>query len=438
MYTSYIGKRFVEIYNRKMKTDHTPESFFDTVYYDLFYDSDKFLFSPGNTPIFQLMASKKSHISEERIAARNKIKQKAEDYVHSHALQPDMSFAIGYGSSDDLGTTSGQISSIKMSLLADDVYASWIGAGLGIGIGGGQNLLIDHEDILWAIYEGWNVYRKFVNQTDGINNKIETWNGVWLKHRFSIAFNPQFPDSFRPVSVNNKGEAQMERPTWIEIFSMLSLRFGGTHLTAYVYQFSQTNTTVGFIQINLPEIKRLYEIYPVLFPESGIEPEELMKHFETAYGFITVCQAGIIGLKQLEPKDLRKYMSGGEKIPNEKNYEKSPITFTIYLSWIIAMLNNKEFLDLAVSTAKVLQTYAAGGGAGRKTRSNDIDELLKKKAKKDFIADLIPIMQNEPDIAEQLNDVANALHLDVPQDNVGYFITLLRFKYYLPINVLNS
>lgn len=438
MYTSYIGKRFVEIYNRKMNTHHTPESFFDTVYYELFYDSDKFLFSPGNTPIFQLMASKKSHISEERIAARNKIKEKAETYTNSHALQPDMSFAIGYGSSDDLGTTSGQITSIKMSLHADDVYASWIGAGLGIGIGGGQNLLIDHEEILWAIYEGWTIYRKFVNQTDGINNKIETWNGVWLKNRFSIAYNPQFPDSFRPVSVSKKGEMQMERPTWIEIFSMLSFRFGGSNLTAYVYQFSQTNTTIGFIQINLPEIKRLYEIYPVLFPNSGVEPEELMKHFETAYGFLRVCQAGVIGLRQLEPKDLRKYMSGGEKIPNEKNYEKSPITFTIYLSWIIAMLNNKEFLDLAVSTAKVLQNYAAGGGVGRKTRSNEVDSLLNTKVKKEFIALLINIIQNEPDIAEQLNDVANALHLDVPQDNVGYFITLLRFKYYLPTTILNS
>jgi len=425
-----------------MNTHHTPESFFDTVYYELFYDSDKFLFSPANTPIFQLMASKKSHISEERIAARNKIKEKAETYTNSHALQPDMSFAIGYGSSDDLGTTSGQITSIKMSLHADDVYASWIGAGLGIGIGGGQNLLIDHEEILWAIYEGWTIYRKFVNQTDGINNKIETWNGVWLKNRFSIAYNPQFPDSFRPVSVSKKGEMQMERPTWIEIFSMLSFRFGGSNLTAYVYQFSKMNTTIGFIQINLPEIKRLYEIYPVLFPDSIIEPEELMKNFETAYGFLRVCQNGVIGLRQLEPKDVFSTVSEIFLLYNipkikGKKAEKLRFFFThkysIYKSWVIAMLNNLQLSELSEEVTTVfIDFYQTNSTSTRNKRFQLVKTILESKSRTAFIKGLSELLtkdlSNEQVIV--LKDLKNQVVKNIPSDNLAFFIALLTFDFY--------
>lgn len=300
-------------------------------------------------------------------------------------------------------------------------------------------MLIDHEEILWAMYEGWELYRKWVNQTEGINNKIDTWNGVWLKHRLSESFNVSEPEyMFNPVSTGKDGEAKMERPSWVAMLLIFSLRYGGEVLSAYIYQFSQTNTTIGFIQLRLPEIKRVSHIYTELFAPSGVRVQTLAEEYETAVGFLHACENGVIGLRQLEPKDLKKYMPGGEKLPTTKDYEKSQITFSIYLTWIIAMLNNKEFLDLAVATASALHKYVAGGQRGKMTRPNEAEAVINAKSKKDFASSLTVIVENAPELAEELNVTLDAVHLDIPADNVVYFITLLRFKYALPEQILNS
>lgn len=434
MYTSHIGKRFVEIYNRRKNSEYTVKEFFETVFFPIFYGYPKFLNSPGNTPVFQLIISKKTGDAEERQKKKIEIDDKIEEYINSSALTPNMSFAIGYGPADDFGTTSGQITSLKLPVGAEEIYASWIGAGLGIGIAGGQNILFDHEEILWAIYEGWHIYRKLVNQTDEVDNKIDTWNGVWLAHRFSSGFIPDFPeDNLNAFSIGKNGEAKMDRPTWVELMMLLSLKFGGSALSAYVYVFSQTNTTVGFIQIFLPQIRRVPQIYDELFASSGIKTKSLAELYETEYGFIRACEYGTIGLRQMEPKGLKKYISasGGENLPTQKEYEKSTVQFNIYITWIVAMLNNKEFVNLAESTAKMLHKYAGGEKRAKTTRSNEVKEVINAKSKKAFIDALTVIVENEPTLAVECNTAVEAMHNDVPYENVQYFITLLKFKYSL-------
>lgn len=435
MYTSHIGKRFVALYNKKTNNTLTAKQFFDDIYFPLFFDNERLLQSPGNTPIFQLLVSKKTHVPEARQKAKLEIENKVKAYTNSAALLPDMSFALGYGSSDDMGTTSGQITNLKLPIEEEETYSSWIGAALGIGVAGGHNILLDNEEILWLLYEGWELYRKFTNQTEGISNKIETWNGLWLTKRLSADYNADMPEALIRISVKN-GINIMERPSWVMLMFMLSEKFGNSVLTAYVYQFSQTNTTIGFIHLLLKEVQYLSDIYTELFSETEANDQDFVEQYETAEGFARVCEHGTIGLRQLEPKDLKQYMPGGVKLLSVKEYEKNKIIYQIYYTWILAMLNNKEFLDLAVKTARALQKYVSEDKQSRRTRTNEIDSVINAKAKKEFTASLADLIEKDQTLSEELNPIVDAVHLNIPNDGVPYFITLVRFKYLLPENLL--
>ncbi len=105
-----------------------------------------------------------------------------------------MSIFVGSAAKDVAGTTSGQVSSINVLADKDEMYASWIGEALGIGVSGGIVMLIDEPEILWALYSGWKQYRTFLNQTPNVKDKqIETWNGQWLCHCFQPYFDKTYP-----------------------------------------------------------------------------------------------------------------------------------------------------------------------------------------------------------------------------------------------------
>ncbi|NJK84358.1 MAG: hypothetical protein HC912_11815 [Saprospiraceae bacterium] len=105
--------------------------------------------------------------------------------------EPNMAIFVGYAAKDTLGTTSGQLSSLKILIDEEEMYASWFGEALGIGVSGGFVMLIDKEEVLWALFEGWKYYRQYLQQTPQVKDKqIETWNGHWLAHTFDTQYNP--------------------------------------------------------------------------------------------------------------------------------------------------------------------------------------------------------------------------------------------------------
>lgn len=53
MYTSYIGKKFLKIYNEKMHTDISAEEFFDRIFFNLFFNDERHLIHVSNSPFFQ-------------------------------------------------------------------------------------------------------------------------------------------------------------------------------------------------------------------------------------------------------------------------------------------------------------------------------------------------------------------------------------------------
>jgi len=438
MYTSVIGQRFLEIYNKNRKKKLTAQEYFEKEYFPLFYDHSKYLQSPMNTPLFQVIAQKKTKDSKARKKAYNEIVEKIKSYGTGEEHTPDMSFALGFASADLSGTTSGQVTSMQLPFDEDEIYASWIGAGFGIGISGALNILIEGEEILEAIQEGWKFYREYVDENKGIENKVETWNGIWLTHRFSSNYKLNSPKAdFHPVNTGKDGNSKMDRPVWTSVLFTLSKIYPDQTLNAYIYSFGKMNRTIGFVRFNLLAVTKLSELYNALFGKNKIlGNKELSQVYESEYGFSTVCERfSMIGLQSFEPKDLRKYMSrnsNSNELTKINNDEKNKINYSIYITWMVAMLNNKDLLTLAEKAANAFREYEKGGKKGTVKRDNEIKELLSSRNRKELIDKLTEIIALDPKMSVVCNALVHSLMLDIAVDNIQLFVTLMRFKYALP------
>ncbi len=439
MYTSLIGKQFLELYNKTSKKKKlSVKEYFDKKHFSLFYDHPKYLQSPANTPLFQVIARKKTKSQSARSKAFNEIVEKIDSFSAANDSLPDMSFALGYPSADLLGTTSGQVTSLSLPFDADDMYASWIGAGFGIGIAGGLNILLDTPQVLNAVAEGWNLYREYVDENKGIENKVETWNGVWLTHRLDEKFRPKSPTAnFQPISPSKEGGAKMERPSWTSVLFALARTFPGQTLNAYVYSFGQMNRTIGFVRFALPEVQKLSEFYVALFGKNKLlSNKNLSEIYESEYGFSVACERfSMIGMRSFEPKDLRKFMPGRSdsgELPKFKTDEKSITNYSIYITWVVAMLDNKSLLELAEKAATMLQTYTKTSDRGKTGRPHLVKELLGSRTRKGLIDALAQVVEDDPTTADVSNNLVHAVMIDIPADNVPLFVTLMRFKYGMP------
>ena len=98
MYTSYIGKKYLELYNKQNDIKINAKQYFESELFPLFYDDVKYLQSPANTPLFRLIAQRKTHIPEERKKKKEEIAAKIDSFHLPRKKQADMSFAIGYPS----------------------------------------------------------------------------------------------------------------------------------------------------------------------------------------------------------------------------------------------------------------------------------------------------------------------------------------------------
>ena len=167
MVTTNIGKIFLQAYNVKYEKNYTAKDFFDKVFFPLVLDSPKYLQWVQNSPFVQMKQGQRVETltSEER---REKLSE-----FHEKILMgsQDASVALGYAASEEKGfaTTSGQVTNMELSITAEDVYLSWIGACLGLGVKGGISILFDQPALLLDIFEGWGVYRKLLDQHGMLN-----------------------------------------------------------------------------------------------------------------------------------------------------------------------------------------------------------------------------------------------------------------------------
>ncbi|MFN3380600.1 MAG: hypothetical protein ACK41O_14180, partial [Runella zeae] len=198
---------------------------------------------------------------------------------------------------------------------------------------------------------------------------------------------------------------------------------------------SQMNTTIGFISVELPAVRFLNDLYQQISRESSVikNTDSLETLYDTALGFQKACELGKIGIPALEPSHLREYMPSnrGEgkpfKAPKDDN-DPIIITYNLYQTWIIAMLNNQQLIELTKKIASVLKDFANQGDRSKTTKSRSVDELLKAQNRKQFIEQLAKMLEENKENADQFDQLTDTVVL-MPTTDFPLFIALLKLKY---------
>jgi len=437
MYTSYIGKKFLRIYKKKENKpeDYSAKEFFDEILFPIFFDDEKHLMHVHGSTFFQPVGKNDLKTGESESYFR--LKRLHQDVANNRISG---STYVGYAAGKIDQPTSGQVSSIDFNTQPEDIYASWIGEALSIGFSGGL-FLIDNETIMLNLFYGWSFYREYLNQTPNLKGRqIETWNGHWLAHCFSKDFDNNYPTTFFTLPIGaseeEKGIVSISTTSWVKIIFALARKFPLSTMTSYSYFLGKTNTTLGFINLYLPDIRRMYELRDKLFLDKRetILNDKEIETLEPFYRFNEACKMGTIGLKSIEPRGLREFMSKGTvDYASGKDYkfsdEKSFINYQLYKLWIIAMLNKTELLKLATDVASALsahETHDSKENRGKSEKSNQVKEILESKNLKYFIDCLTSLISK--DNAENFKEVVEQT-IKMPSDNFPLFATLIRFEY---------
>lgn len=435
MIAAKIGKIFLDAYNEKYQSSYTAKEFFIEKYYKIFFNHNKYMMSAGNSPLENPKISwDKMRIGQIPYETVKKRKERFEKIIEKIETKPaDASIAIGFPTLDFSAPTSGQITNMDLPLKKEEMYLSWIGSGFGIGVQSGKDglsLLFNNKQILLDLFEGWQVYREYLNSTPGLRgNQINTWNGQWVAHRYdNLSYDASNPTaSFNPFGTMKDGGMEVVTQSWTKVLVGIARTFPETSLTAYVYSLGQMNITVGFVPFELPRIRQPFELYKKYFGTTKREQVEQL--FGTAMGFTKACEMGSIGVNAMEPQGFRTCFLKGEIPKYNANDEEKSINFNTYLIWLIAMLNNEKLWDTSREIALQLIKYKAGAEKSRANRKTDVENLLSSTTSKQFLQNLVPLIEEEKEVANY-EEMGKLVHL-MPNDNFPYFSTLIRFQYAL-------
>lgn len=479
MITTLIGKTFLKAYNEKYGKSYSAKEFFEQEYFELFFNHPKYMQWVTNSPFVQGITTDDNgcygkEIGKEKISnlkvfeekynsavteygservstktertkgiikiiLRNDQIQRAERFSKFHSNieggARDGSIAIGYPAAeeDDFGTYSGLVTDIDLDTTSEDVYYSWVGAGLGIGIAGGYSIFINNPDILLSVFEGWKFYRKYLNDSslDKLaGNKINSWNGQWLTYRLGKDYDSIFDfstlESYGFFKID-KTDLVIETVNWSNLFFSLSYTYPQATLNSYICSLGDKNQTIGFIPIYLKAGKRLRDVFSQLF---HTEQPFNNKDFQSLFGMHIkrACELGNIGLHALRPESIKKYMEESKNISFKK--EEDNLIYQSYKTWLIAMIskNKEQITDYTGELAQLILRYRAGSTkTDRKNLINTV--LLEAKSKKGFIDALTEMVSGiDKSDLEALKNLKNEVHL-MTNEEFGYFSTLLKFDY---------
>ena len=436
MYTETIGRKILNIWREETeRPEATAREYFDEVFFPLMFDHDHQLLFANNSPFAQ--NSNKNLLLES--SGRRKVLQELHQKIFEAAekrLSP-ANLHMGGSAIESSATTSGMLSNIETDFEIEHFYMSWIGLAAAIGTDG-YNLLIDDNSVLRRTIIGWRYYRTYLSQTKGLKGRqIQTWNAWWLIISGETSFSPERPfdllggDDF----ISGKaGSWKLKTAGWIKVVFALSSLMGGAHTTAYVFNFGQSNTSVGFIGLRLNEVDHLVELYEELFGEGlgAVARERMVRLYETDLGFLNACRAGSIGTQQLRPKGLKNYVATGRGPGKKIRPEKDELTQNFYLTWLTAMLNNETLIQRADRLAEALLGFSTTK-RGKKGNQSLVDKLLESYGVRQF-ADAATLILKEGEFerddldVDRINEVVEEVSA-LPASQFPLFVTFLRFKY---------
>jgi len=434
MYASIIGKKFLSYYNAENNVNLSPKEFFEKEYFEFFYNHAKYMQWVTNSPFVQMKKGQKPHLlsQDERLEKLQAL------YAKIDNGSQDASMAIGFPSEDEAKFKTGQVTNMTLPIDKDDVYCSWIGSGFGIGVKDGLCIFFEHPLILKALFDGWKIYRAYLNDSAYEKlkgNQINTWNGQWLSNAFGKDFDNEDPvNNFHPFETQKDGTIKVTTQIWVKILFAIAFKIqSGENLTGYVYSLGQTNKTIGFLPFRLPQIKKPLELYRKLFGENQFlnDSKKIEELYGNEYSFERSCQSGSIGIQALEPKGLKEFIPYGRKEAKMPDYTKANedkrLTFNTYITWVLAMLNNEELWETAGKAADTFLKYEEGAERAKKDRINRVRAVLDASNRRQFIEGLTTIVK-EADQISGLVELAETVN-KMPVDNFLYFLTLIRFRY---------
>jgi hypothetical protein len=307
---------------------------------------------------------------------------------------------------------------------------------LGIGVAGGYTILFDDPQITMQTFEGWKVYREYLNDEtlDKLRgNQINTWNGQWLTYSLDNRSINGFRADFDFTDLTTKKIFEVSSTlievntvNWSQMFFSLSQLYPHGELTGYVYGFGQTNKTIGFIPFQLKSGNKIFEVYKKLFGSNDTD----QTRFEALFGMHIkrACELGSIGLQALRPEGITKYMGESKMLAFSK--PEDTINYYAYKTWLIAMLskNKEEITEYTLDLAETILRYREGSKGTE--RSNLINKgIFGSKTKRSFIealTEMISGVSGEDLIV--IKDLKDQVHL-MTNEEFGYFCTLLKFDY---------
>lgn len=432
MYTSFIGRKFLAAWNAKEGKSLTARQFFDEEMFPIFFDDERHLMHVANSPFFQSIAAK------DLIGGKKESEIRRENLHHSIATKnPNASIFVGYAADGTTGTTSGQVTALAVDIDHEEIYASWIGEGLAMGVSGGFYLLCAREALLLEIFAGWELYRKFLKQTPNLKGRqIETWNGQWIAHCLSGGsirdFTPKYDEK-----IDAKTKAKywaINTLEWTKLIFAFCKRYPNEMLTVYAYNLSQMNTTLGFLNLKLPEVHLLYEVRDKLFIDKGKSAltDNEIESLESVFTFKRAAEFGAIGLRTLEPAKLREYLPQRDSKKNKDlnlTKEEAYKQFQIFKIWIYAMLNRTELLDLAAQVAQhLLNLEEQGRDRGKKITDQLSTEVREATSLRAFVEKLGEVLNTYSAASETFRKVVDNV-VKMPSDQFPLFVALIRFEY---------
>ena len=422
---------FLDAYNEREGTHYDARTFFTEIFCPLFFDHHKYMMTAGNSPLENPKISWGDMISgkkpwetpEQRHERFTKLMAKIDGGVS------DASVARGFPITDTEGTTSGQVTDMPLPLSEDDVMLSWIGDALGVGVQGGFSLLFFHKPVLLDIYEGWQYYRQVLESNRLLKgNQINAWNAQWLAHyENSIEYNDADPMAgFNPYAAKEGGTITVDSLSWTKVLIGIARKYKGSQMMGYAYSIGQMNTTLGFLPFSLAQIRKPIQLYTRFFGLDKAKDAEPL--WGTGMGFRRACQYGAVGLIAMMPKGLEKYIRQGENMPKPAKNNEQQVNYNVYQIWLLAMLNNDELWDKSQELAKLLLQASVDKNKKISTKSgNLVNEVLQAVNKKQFVTaatDIMPYVSEVTTLADMVKEVHQ-----MPNDNVPYFLTLVRFQY---------
>ncbi|MFI3263251.1 MAG: hypothetical protein R3Y26_10155 [Rikenellaceae bacterium] len=450
MYTVTIGRTFLKGYNQRYNKEYSAKDFFEKEYFELFFNNSKYMQWATNSPFVQMKTGQKV----EKLTSIERHEKLTDFHEKVSSGEKDASIAIGFAASDlkEFATTSGQVTDIDISTSEEDVYLSWIGGGLSLGVSGGYALLFNNEQILHDTYIGWQVYRDLLNDRtlDLLRpNQITTWNGQWLNFMYSRYYTEDFDfntlNNFDIFKVDTK-VIEVKTVLWSKVYFNISRKSNDDSIIGYIYSLGQMNKTLGFFPFLLTKARNIFSFYRRLFGESEVINNA--KVYEELFGvhIVRACELGSFGLKALEPKMLNKYYGNEKSLKftkpgksdddgTKQKIELETITYRTYKTWLLAMItkNKEESLEYSLEIAGALHSYR--NNAKKTDRINLIkNDILGTKSKKVFLDALTKVVEDlrsdgvEKSIIEQFKQLRDRVYL-MNNEDFGYFVVLLKFDF---------